>query len=103
GGYWDSGPPPQDRTWSVYGPRSDRRTARPPSRRPLQEPRAHLRRRLMSVAFTKPPAVVAVLELEQGHPQLLDGAKRAHPEQLLLERGDEPLGHPIALRLPHER
>ncbi len=42
------------------------------------------------------------LELEQRLPEFLDGVEGSHPQQLLLQRADEPLGHAVALRRPHE-
>ena len=57
----------------------------------------------MAVPFTEPRPIVPVLELEEGLTQVLHGGERPHPQQLLLERPDEPLGHPVALWLPHER
>src|SRR2546426_5934269 len=70
---------------------------------PRQELRAHLRRRLMPMPLAEPLTVVALLEREQGDAQLLHRVERADPEQLLRERADEPLGHPVALGLAHER
>src|SRR5262245_40409464 len=57
----------------------------------------------MAMALAEPLAVVAILELEQGHAQLLDRVERPHPQLLLFQRADEPLGHALALRLPHKR
>src|SRR5512144_2517121 len=102
-GYGDSDPRRQDRSWSLYGPRSRGRTGRMGSRRLLQAPRAHECRRLMAVTFAEPLAVVALLEVEQGQAQLLHGVEGPEPQQLFLERPDEPLGHPVAFGLPHER
>src|SRR5437867_7513088 len=56
----------------------------------------------MSMPLAEPVTVVALLELQQGQAQLLDRVERADPEQLLLERTDEPLGHPVAFRFAHE-
>ena len=55
------------------------------------------------MAFAEPGAVVTLLELEQRQAQLLHRVERPHPQQLLLERPDEPLGHAVAFRLAPER
>ena len=43
-----------------------------------------------------------ILKVEQGLPQFLDGVEGPHPEQLFLQGPDEPLGHAVAFRRPHE-
>src|SRR3954447_1449344 len=55
-----------------------------------------------SVALDQPGRVVGFPEREQRLPQLLDGLERSHPEQVFLQRADEPLGAAIAFRCPHE-
>src|SRR5262245_60763146 len=57
----------------------------------------------MGVALAEPATVVALLELVEGEPQILDRLEGPHPEELLLERADEALGHAVALRFPDER
>ena len=46
--------------------------------------------------------VVPLLELQQRLPQFLDGVEGPHPQQLLLQRADEPFSHAVALRGPDE-
>ena len=55
-----------------------------------------------SVAFDQPGVVVGFPECEQRLPQFLDGLEGPHPEQVLLQGADEPLGAAIAFRCPHE-
>ncbi len=54
------------------------------------------------MAFDQPGVVVGFPEREQRLPQLLDGLEGPHPEQVLFQRADEPLGAAIAFRCPHE-
>ena len=61
---------------------------------------AHLDRVSIAMALEQPVPVEPVLELEQRLSELLDGVEGSHPEQLLLERPDEPFRLPIALRCP---
>src|SRR3954452_21108806 len=49
-----------------------------------------------------PGLVVGPLEGEQRPAQLLDGLEAPQPQQVLLERPDEPLGAAVALGLAHE-
>lgn len=51
----------------------------------------------------QPLAVVPILELQQGQAKLLPRLELPQPEQLLLQRPDEPLGASVALGLAHER
>ena len=46
--------------------------------------------------------VESVLELEQCLPEFLDGVEGPDPQQLLLQRADEPLGHAVTLWRPDE-
>src|SRR5512134_1598927 len=54
------------------------------------------------MAGHQPVRVVPGGEFEQGEAQLLDGLELAHPEQVLLQGPDEPLGDAVALWLAHE-
>src|SRR3954447_16475026 len=56
----------------------------------------------MAVTPDQPSFVVRSLELPQRLDQLGDRGEAPHPEELLLQGADEPLGAPVALRLPHE-
>src|SRR3954471_23834386 len=53
-----------------------------------------------SVAFDQPAVVVGLAEREQRLTEFLD--EGPHPEQVLLQGADEPLGAAIAFRCPHE-
>ena len=55
-----------------------------------------------SVAFDQPAVVVGLAEREQRLTQFLDGLEGPHPEQVLLQGADEPLGAAIAFRCPDE-
>lgn len=46
--------------------------------------------------------MVDVLEGQERLAEFLDRVDGAHPEQVLLERADEPLGAAVALRCPDE-
>ena len=48
--------------------------------------------------FDQPGRVVGLAEREQRLTQFLDGLEGAHPEQVLLQRADEPFGTAIAFR-----
>src|SRR3954451_5541034 len=51
-----------------------------------------------SVAFDQPAVVVGLAEREQRLTEFLDGLEGPHPQQVLLQGADEPLGAAIALR-----
>src|SRR4051794_36693719 len=51
-----------------------------------------------AVGLDQPGRVVGLAEREQRLAQLLDGLEGSHPEQVLLQRADEPLGAAIAFR-----
>ena len=55
-----------------------------------------------SVALAQPGHVVSLAERQQRTTQFLDGRKGPHPQQVFLERADEPLGTAIAFRCPDE-
>src|SRR4051812_42504263 len=59
--------------------------------------------RLVAVPLDDPALVVGSLERDERQAELLDGLEAAHPEQVLLQGPDEPLGAAVALRLAHER
>ena len=54
------------------------------------------------MALHDPGPVVGVLERVERLAQVLDGGEAADPEEVLLERADEPLGAAIALGLTDE-
>src|ERR687894_856360 len=68
----------------------------------LKVPPAIFSRAEEPVAFDQPAVVVGLPEREQRLPQLLDGLEGPHPQQVLLQRADEPLGAAIAFRRPDE-
>src|SRR3954454_2998750 len=51
-----------------------------------------------SMALDQPGRVVGLAELEQRLSEFLDGLEGPHPQQVLLQRADEPLGAAIAFR-----
>src|SRR2546428_9811244 len=53
-------------------------------------------------ALDDPALIVALAKFRQAMPQLFHVLKRAHPQELLFQRADEPLHAAIALRLAHE-
>ena len=64
----------------------------------MKVPPAIFSRAEAAVTFNQPAVVVGLPEREQRLPQLLDGLEGSHPEQVLLQRADEPLGAAIAFR-----
>src|SRR3954469_23411094 len=58
--------------------------------------------RAVSEPLDQPDGVIGLLEIEQRPAQVLDGIEGVHPEQVLLQRADEPLGAAISLRRPDE-
>src|SRR5947209_13255198 len=56
----------------------------------------------MSMTTDQPPLVVSPPELPQRLDQFGHRGEAPHPEELLLQGADEPLGAAVALRLPHE-
>ena len=64
----------------------------------MKLPPAILSRAEESVSLDQPGRVVGFPEREQRLPQLLDGLEGPHPEQVLLQGADEPLGTAIAFR-----
>ena len=54
------------------------------------------------IVLDEPAVVVAVLEVEEGHPKVFDSFKRPQPQQLLLQRLDESLRNPVAFGLADE-
>src|SRR3954471_21605556 len=63
---------------------------------------ADLSGRLVAVPLDDPGPVVGFLEGLERQAKLLDGREAPHPEQVLLQRPDEPLGAAVALGLAHE-
>lgn len=61
-----------------------------------------LLRRQVAMSLDEPRAVIAVLPLQQGEPEFLDGLEWAQPERLLLERANDALRSSAALGSPHE-
>src|SRR3954469_2388032 len=55
-----------------------------------------------AMAADHPPLVVRPLELAQRLDQIRHRGEAPHPQELLLQGADEPLGAPVPLRLPHE-
>src|SRR5258707_1936432 len=55
-----------------------------------------------AVPLDQPSGVVGLAKLEQGLTQFLDGLEGLHPQQVFLERADEPLGTAVAFRRPDE-
>src|SRR5260221_13902596 len=55
-----------------------------------------------AVPLDQPSGVVGLAKLEQGLTQFLDGLEGLHPQQVFLERADEPLGTAGAFRRPDE-
>ena len=55
-----------------------------------------------AVALDQPGRVVGLAERQQRLTQFLDGRKGPYPQQVFLERADEPLGTAIAFRGPDE-
>ena len=51
----------------------------------------------MAVALDQPVFVVGLPEVDQGEAEFLDGPEGPDPEQVLLQRPDEPLGAAVAL------
>src|SRR3954452_889352 len=64
---------------------------------------ADLSGRLVAVPLDDPALVVGPLERDERQAELLDGLEAAHPQQVLLQGPDEPLGAAVALRLAHAR
>ena len=64
--------------------------------------RTHLGRGSIAMALEQPVPVEPLLELNQRLPEFLDSVESSHPEQLLLQGTNEPLGYPVALRCPDE-
>jgi|SRR5688572_18440240 len=62
-----------------------------------------VRRRLEAVAFDQPLTVVEPGPGDERGPQLLHGRESLHPQQLLFERADHPLGAAVAFGRTHER
>ena len=63
---------------------------------------ASLGGREVAQALDDPALIVALAKFRQPMPQLLHVLKRAHPQELLFQRADEPLHAAIAFRLAHE-
>src|SRR5919112_3385734 len=59
-------------------------------------------RRPVAVPLDDPAVVVGLPEPLQRRPQLLDRLEAPHPQQVLLQGADEPLGAAVALGLPDE-
>src|SRR4051794_6144706 len=59
--------------------------------------------RLVTVPLDDPGLVVGLLEGLERQAQLLDGLEATHPQQVLLQGPDEPLGPPVPLRGPEDR
>src|SRR6201996_5575448 len=55
-----------------------------------------------AVAFDQPVGVVHLSERQQRLSKFFDGFESPDPEQVLLERADEPLGAAVAFRSAHE-
>ena len=52
------------------------------------------------MSLERPVPIKPILKVEQGLPQFLDGVESPHPQELLLQCPDEPLGHAVAFRRP---
>ena len=64
---------------------------------------ADLTWRPVPVPLAQPACVVSLHELAEFLGQILDGVEVTDPQDLLLDRADQPLGHAISLWLAHER
>ena len=64
---------------------------------------ADLTWRPVPVPLAQLACVASPHELAKFPGQILDGVEVPDPQDLLLDRADQPLGHAISLRLPHER
>ena len=64
---------------------------------------ASLGGREVAQALDDPALVVTLTKFRQRAAQFLDVLKHPHPQQLLLERANEPLDATVAFRLAHER
>jgi len=53
----------------------------------------------IAVSGDQPSLIVAVGEVLEGDPEVLDGFEAAHPEQVFLECADEAFGDAVALGL----
>src|SRR2546426_4457945 len=58
--------------------------------------------REVAQALDDPALIVALAKFRQAMPQLFHVLKRAHPQELLFQRADEPLHAAIVFRLAHE-
>jgi hypothetical protein len=56
----------------------------------------------VAVSLDQPVLVVGCPEVDQGLAELFDGVEGSHPQQVLLEGPDEPLGASVALGRPDE-
>lgn len=57
---------------------------------------------MKAMPLDQPSGVIGLPKLQQGLPQLLEGAERLHLEQVLLQRADEAFGAAVALGCPDE-
>ncbi len=64
---------------------------------------ASLGGREVAQALDDPALVVTLAEFCQRAPQFLDVLEHPDPQQLLLQRTNEPFGAAVAFRLAHER
>ena len=51
----------------------------------------------------EPLLIIEAQPVVEGEPEVLHGLECAHPQQLLFERPNEPLRHPVAFWGAHER
>src|SRR5262245_53564496 len=103
GEYPDSGLPPKNRTWSLYGPRSSARVPRLASCGGAPPLGPGLRRRSIREALDQPLVVVPGDELGDHPPRLLERLEPVQVEALLLQRPHEALNDAVALGLAHVR
>src|SRR5262249_8410687 len=100
GGYLDSVPPRQDRSWSLYGPRFSAAVRPWSSCRPPRGLGARLSGRAMAEALDEPLGVVPRNERRDDRARLLEGLEVMEVHALFFERAHEAFGHAVALGLP---
>src|SRR5262249_8013353 len=103
GEYPDSGPPPQKRSWSLYGRRSSARAPRSASCGSSPSLGPCLRRGPVVEPLDEPLVVVALDELRDHSTGLLERLEAVEVEALLLQGPHEALDDAIALRFAHVR
>src|SRR5262245_39303911 len=100
GEYDGRDPPPQNGSWGLYGPRRVPTDASGDGSPPL---RARWRRGSVSEPLDQPLVVVALDELGDHVPGLLERLEPMEREALLLQRPHEALDDAVALGLAHIR